>query len=156
MKQNRKYDLNKDKTTNIMKLISNPKVKDVFENYPKSVQNKLLHLRELVVSTASEIDGLEELEETLKWGEPSYLTKYGSTVRMDWKEKNPEQFAIYFKCTSKLVPTFKKIYKDKFKFEGDRAIVFRLNEKIAEAELKHCISLAMTYHKIKHLPLLGT
>lgn len=138
-----------------MKLTSNPKVKDVFKNYPKSAQNKLLHLRELVLSTASGIDGLEELEETLKWGEPSYLTKHGSTVRMDWKEKNPDQIAIYFKCTSKLVPTFKTIYKDKFKFEGTRAIVFNLDEKIPEAELKHCISLALTYHKKKHLPLLG-
>jgi hypothetical protein len=138
-----------------MELISNPKVKDVFNNYPKSVRNQLLHLRELVLSAAFEIDGLEKLEETLKWGEPSYLTKNGSTVRMDWKEKNPEQFAIYFKCTSSLVPTFKTIYKDKFEFEGNRAIMLKLNEKIPEAELKHCISMALTYHKIKHLPLLG-
>ncbi len=138
-----------------MKLKSNPKVKEVFNKYPKSVQQQLLYLRELVLSVASEIDGLDKLEETLKWGEPSYLTKYGSTVRMDWKEKNPEQFAIYFKCTSSLVPTFKTIYKDKFEYEGNRAIIFKLNDKMPEVELKHCISMALTYHKIKHLPLLG-
>ena len=138
-----------------MELTSNPKVKDIFDNYPKPVQKQLLSLRELVLSVASEIDGLEKIEETLKWGEPSYLTKYGSTVRMDWKEKNPEQFAVYFKCTSNLVPTFKTIYKDKFKFEGNRAIVFKLNDKIPDTELKHCISMALTYHKVKHLPLLG-
>jgi len=137
-----------------MELTSNPKVKDVFNNYPSFIKHQLLHLRELVVKVASKIDGLEKLEETLKWGEPSYLTKYGSTVRMDWKEKNPEQFAIYFKCTSSLVPTFKTIYKDKFNFEGNRAIVFKLNDKISDTELKHCISMALTYHKIKHLPLL--
>jgi len=62
-----------------MELTSDPKVKDVFDNYPKNAQNQLLHLRELVLSVASDIDGLEKLEETLKWGEPSYLTKYGST-----------------------------------------------------------------------------
>ena len=138
-----------------MKIKSNPKVEDVFKNYPKAVQPKLIHLRELVISTASEIEGLEELEETLKWGEPSYLAKHGSTLRMDWKKKNPEQYALYFKCTSKLIPTFKKIYKDKFQFEGDRAIVFKLNDKVPDLELKHCISMALTYHKIKHLPLLG-
>jgi len=109
----------------------------------------------LVLRTASEIDELEKLEETLKWGEPSYLTKYGSTVRMDWKEKKPEQYAIYFKCTSSLVQTFKIVYKDKFKFEGKRTIVFQLTDEIPETELKHCISLALTYHKVKHLPLLG-
>ncbi len=137
-----------------MEITINPKIKKVFNSYPKFVKHQLLHLRGLVLEVASEIDGLEKLEETLKWGEPSYLTKYGSTVRMDWKEKNPEQFAIYFKCTSSLVPTFKTIYKDKFNFEGNRAIVFKLNDKISDTELKHCISMALTYHKIKHLPLL--
>jgi len=138
-----------------MELISKPEFKEVFSSYPKSVQNQMLHLRALVLSAASEISGLEKLEETLKWGEPAYLTKHGSTIRMDWKEKSPEQFAIYFKCTSKLVPTFKSIYKDKFEYEGNRAIVFKLNDSIPEPELKQCISMALRYHKIKHLPLLG-
>ena len=138
-----------------MKLISNQEVKNIFSGYPKSVKPKLLYLRKLILSVASEIDGLEELEETLKWGEPSYIAKYGSTVRIDWKKKSPEQYAIYFKCTSSLVPTFKSIYKDKFNYEGNRAIVFTLKDKVPEKELKHCIGMALNYHKIKHLPLLG-
>ena len=138
-----------------MELISNPKVKDVFDNYPETVQHQLSYLRALVISVASEISGLVTLEETLKWGEPSYLTKQGSTIRMDWKAKNPEQYAIYFKCTSKLVPTFKTIYKNIFEYEDNRAIVFKLNDIIPETELKSCISMALRYHKIKHLPLLG-
>lgn len=139
-----------------MKLISDPRVVAVFENYPEQVKEQMLQLRELVLKTASEIDELKELEETLKWSEPSYLTKYGSTIRMDWKIKSPDQFAIYFKCTSKLVTTFRTIYKDKFNFEDNRAIVFKLKEKIPVKELQHCITLALTYHKVKHLPLLGT
>ena len=138
-----------------MELTTDSRVNEVFKNYPKAVKSKMLHLRDLVLSTASETDGVEKLEETLKWGEPSYVTKSGSTLRMDWKEKNPEQYAVYFKCTSKLVPTFKTVYKDKFKFVKNRAIVFNLNEMIPEDELKQCIAMALTYHKIKHLPLLG-
>ncbi len=141
---------------NTMQLISDPKVKDVFDNYPKLVQEHLLYLRALILKVASEIEELTKLEETLKWGEPSYLTKHGSTVRIDWKEKKPEQFAIYFKCTSKLIPTFKTIYKDIFEYKDNRAIVFKLNSKIPEHELKHCISMALKYHKVKHLPLLGS
>ncbi len=114
-----------------------------------------MRLRELVLTSANDIDGLEQLEETLKWGEPSYLTKYGSTVRMDWKAKNPKQFALYFKCTSLLVTTFKQLHKNIFTFEGDRAIVFSLEDSLPEKEIMHCISLALTYHKVKHLPLLG-
>ena len=138
-----------------MQLISNPKVKEVFKNYPRSVQKQMNYLRDLVLETANEIDGLNNLEETLKWGEPSYLTKHGSTVRMDWKAKKPDQFAVYFKCTSKLVPTFKEIYKDKFRYEGNRAIVFKLKDEIPQKALKHCIAMALTYHKVKHLDLLG-
>ncbi|MEQ9313508.1 MAG: DUF1801 domain-containing protein [Cytophagales bacterium] len=138
-----------------MNLSTNPKTTEVFENYPDSVRSQMEQLRELILEAASEVDGLENLEETLKWGEPSYLTKHGSTVRMDWKEKKPDQYAMYFKCTSKLVPTFKELYQDTFIFEGDRAIIFKLDEKIPKNELKHCIKLALTYHKVKHFPLLG-
>ncbi len=138
-----------------MKLKSNSKVDDVFKRYPRHVKPRLLQLRKLVLQTATEIEELTELEETLKWGEPSYLSKHGSTVRVDWKAKTPNQFAIYFKCTSRLVPTFREIYKDIFTFEGNRAIVFNLKDNIPEAEIRHCIKMALTYHKIKHLPLLG-
>lgn len=140
---------------NKIELVSNPKVADVFNSYPKSVKKQMFYLRELVLNTASKIEELEKLEETLKWGEPSYIAKHGSTLRMDWKAKFPNQYAMYFQCSSRLVSTFKTIYKDTFKFEGNRAIVFQLNDEIPETELKHCILLTLTYHKRKHLPILG-
>ena len=71
---------------------------------------------------------------------------------MDWKSKKPDQYAIYFKCTSKLVPTFKQLFWDDFKFEGDRAMVFDLDEELPSHELKKCIKAALTYHQVKHLP----
>ena len=133
----------------------NPEVKVVFDNYPDSVRDKMFALRELVLETAREIDGITNIEETLKWGEPSYLTKSGSTIRIDWKSKTPDQFAMYFKCTSRLVEVFKMIFNKRFDFEGNRAIVFHLNDKIPVEDLKHCIKAALTYHKVKHLPTLG-
>jgi len=134
---------------------TNSKVEAIFNNYPDLVQKKLLNLRKLIFETAKNIDEITKLEETLKWGEPSYLAKKGSTLRIDWKEKTPNQYAMYFKCTSNLVPTFKMAYKDIFTFEGNRAIVFQMNETIPEIELKKCIKAALTYHNIKHIPNLG-
>jgi hypothetical protein len=136
-------------------VISHPEVKPVFDKYPEGVRKKLWFLRSLILETASEIEDISELEETLKWGEPSYLVKNGSTLRMDWKEKNPEYYALYFKCTSKLVPSFKEAFSDTFTFEGDRAIVFKLDESVPVSELKKCIKATLQYHKVKHLPLLG-
>lgn len=138
-----------------MKLTSNPEVKKRINSYPKAAVKKLNHLRQLILATAKETEGISEMEETLKWREPSYLVKKGSTIRLDWKEKKPDQYAIYFKCTSKLVNTFKAIYKDTFKYETTRAIVFGMDDEVPEEELKHCIQMALTYHKVKHLPLLG-
>ena len=138
-----------------LEIKTNPKVELVFNNYPGSVRNKMIALRELVLETAKDIDGLNTLEETLKWGEPSYLAKNGSTLRMDWKSKTPNQYAMYFKCTSRLVKTFKSIYKNKFEYEGNRAIVFQIDDLIPENELKACITATLTYHKVKQLPTLG-
>ena len=136
-------------------ITKDPAVEQVFQNYPDSVRKKIRNLRRLILETAGETEEVTQLEETLKWGEPSYLINNGSTIRIDWKKKTPDQYAIYFKCTSKLVPTFRKVFKDSLKFEGDRAIVFEMDHSIPEAELKNCIRAALTYHKVKQLPLLG-
>lgn len=138
-----------------MEIIGSPEVKAIFDSYPRSVKPKMLKLRKLILSAAREIDGLNKIEETLKWGEPSYLTKHGRTIRMDWKPGKPDEYAIYFKCTSKLVTTFKKVYKDLFRYEGNRAIIFQIKTPIPEEELKKCITAGLTYHKVKQLPRLG-
>lgn len=142
------------KTENLA-IKTNSQVESVLNNYPEFVQNRILALRELIIKSASELEEISYLEETLKWGEPSYLTKYGSTIRIDWKAKNPNQYAMYFKCTSRLVETFKVLFQDVFIFEGKRAIIFQLGEEIPKIELKSCIKAALRYHKVKHLPTLG-
>ena len=138
-----------------LRIKTNSEVELVFNNYPDSVRNKMLALRKLIIQTAKETDGIEKVEETLKWGEPSYLTKIGSTIRLDWKSKSPNQYAIYFQCTSRLVETFRFMFENVFDFEGKRAIIFQLEDKIPIQELKYCIKAALIYHKVKHMPTLG-
>ena len=137
------------------RLKQDPKAAAKFKTYPKSVKPKMERLRKLVLQVAEKSDSIKELEETLKWGEPSYIAKNGSTLRMDWKEKTPEQYAMYFQCTSKLVPTFKAVFGPTFKYEGTRALVFDLKQKLPEKELKECIRLTLHYHELKDEPLLG-
>jgi len=135
--------------------IENSQVSAIFDRYPQDIQEKLLHLRSLIFEAADEIENLGSIEETTKWGEPSYISKHGSTIRVDWKDKEPDQYSMYFHCKTKLVDTFKEIYGDVFRFEGNRAIVFLVNDVVPAEELKHCIALSLNYHRIKHLPLLG-
>jgi len=133
----------------------NSKVKTKFDAYPKGIKQKMNYLRDLVLETASEIEGIDEIEETLKWGEPSYIAKKGSTIRMDWKTKKPNQYAMYFNCNTSLVETFKAVYGDLFKYEKNRAILFDLEDEIPQKELKACIEMALKYHSLKNKPFLG-
>ena len=133
----------------------NPKVNEIFANYPDTVRDNMQYLKELVIETAEETESINEMEITLKWGEPSFVTKNGSTLRMDWKYKTPDQYAMYFQCTSRLVDTFRRLFGHKFQYEGSRAIVFQVNQKIPELELKECIRASLTYHNVKHLITLG-
>lgn len=54
--------------------IENSDVSAVFNRYPERMREKLMFLRQLIIETAATTEGVGELEETLKWGEPSYLT----------------------------------------------------------------------------------
>lgn len=140
-----------DKSSNIPK---NSEVAAVFNSYPQEIKTKLLFLRQLIFDTAALLEGVGEIEETLKWGEPSYLTpksKSGSTIRIAWKESQKEHYSMYFKCTANLVPAFREKFPQKFKYGGNRSIDFNINDEVPIKELKQCIALALTYHRNKKL-----
>ena len=42
-----------------------------------------------------------------------------------------------------------KVFARKFKFEGNRAIVFDEADRVPAAELKICIGMALTYHRTR-------
>ncbi len=131
------------------KNIQNPEVAEVFETYPKDIKTKLMYLRQLIFDVASRTDGVGELEETLKWGQPSYLTtqsKSGSLVRIDRIKSQEGKYAMYFHCQTTLVDTFKEMYRGVFEFGGNRSIVFSKKDKVPVEALSHCISMALTYH----------
>lgn len=138
-----------------LNITTHSEVDTIFNNYPESVRDKMYALRNLVIETAKASEDVTAIEETLKWGEPSFVTKHGSTLRMDWKERSPDQYAMYFQCTSRLVETFKMTFPHLLEFEGKRAIIFQLDQNIPKEALKQCINAALNYHKVKHLPTLG-
>lgn len=133
----------------------NSAVAQTIQSYPKGIRRRILALRELILVTAEDIPEIESLEETLKWGEPSYLAKGGSTVRLSWTASKPGYYAINFNCNTRLVDAFREVYADIFRFEGNRAIVFHKADAVPTKALKHCISVSLQYHKLKRFPLLG-
>ncbi|NIY92865.1 DUF1801 domain-containing protein [Vibrio diazotrophicus] len=130
-------------------------VKDRFDQYPANARVRLEKLRSLVLQIATELN-LGEVEESLKWGEPSYSVITGSPVRLDWKMKSPNNCYLFFNCQTSLIDTFRELYSEELEFQGNRAIILSLSEPLPETPIKHCLELALTYKRRKHLPLLGT
>ena len=137
-----------------MKPFVNRAVARTFSAYPPVVRRKLLTLRALIFKTAASTEGVGEVEETLKWGEPAYLTsqsRSGSTIRIDWKRSNPSRYAIYFHCRTNLIKMFRTRFPNEFTFEGNRAILFDVADRVPADALSLCIVAALTYHRRKRL-----
>ena len=123
-----------------MKRISDPHVARVFNRYPRKMKQKLMKLRELIFDVAAKTKDVGQLEETLKWGEPAYLTsesKSGSLIRIDVKKSDPSKYAMYFHCQTNLVGSFRTLFPDSFSYEKNRAIVFEENERVPVNEHVH-------------------
>jgi Domain of unknown function (DU1801) len=127
----------------------NAEVEAAFRAYPDALRKKMLSLRRLIFETARATAGVGGLEETLKWGQPSYVTARtgsGSTIRIDRVKSIPAQYAMYFHCQTNLVATFRELYPRQFTFGGNRSILFDGDDEIPIDALRHCIALALTYH----------
>ena len=113
--------------------------------YTPKAQMPLTQLRKLVHETALVLPEVGEVTEALRWKQFSFVTeKGGSTFRIDGKRDDPQKVAVFFHCQSGLIDEFKTYYSNTLKFEGKRAIILDVNEKLPEAKLRHCISLALT------------
>jgi hypothetical protein len=129
--------------------VSDPAVEAVFNAYAPPLKAKLKALRRLIFETASTTEGVGALQETLKWGQPSYLTpetKSGSTIRIDQVKFTARQYAVYFHCQTGLVDSFRELYPTELRFGGNRCILLDAADELPRAELRHCVALALTYH----------
>jgi Domain of unknown function (DU1801) len=128
-----------------------------FESFPPQTRVKLLRLRELAFETAERLK-TGPLTESLKWGQPAFSTpdKSGSTFRLDEIKNGGGKYALYFLCQTTLIGTFRELYADRFSFEGSRAIIFAPDGRYDEADIAHCMALAMTYGRKGDAPPKGS
>ena len=124
-----------------------PNVAQVFDQFPKDIQSGVRQLRQLIFDVAAQTDGVGTLQETLKWGQPAYLTpdtKSGSTIRLGQPKKGG--FAIYTHCQTRLMSDFQTLFPDDFAYEGNRAIHFETEDALPLEQLSILIKNALTYH----------
>jgi len=123
-------------------------VRAVFDALPPGQRDALLVLRQLILDTAGSAD--VELVETLKWGDPAYRPKrprVGTTVRINALKGTTDGYAMYVHCQTTLMDQYRLLYPETFAFDGQRALLFSTREPIPQDALRHCIALALTYHR---------
>ena len=119
-----------------------------FGALPAPIGKRLFQVRDLIFAIAAADDNVGRLTETLKWGEPAYLTDEtgsGSTIRLG-RLKDSDHAAILFNCKTTLVDTFRERFPDQFEYRQTRALLMPVTGRLPKQELSICLSLALTYH----------
>jgi len=131
------------------KAFANAQIAAVFDACPAGMRSKLMTLRQLIFDVASQTDGVGELEETLKWGSPSYLTamsKSGTTLRIDRRSSQDGTYAICVHCQTNLLDQFRERHGNGLTYDGNRGVILDEGDEIPVEELRYFIYLALTYH----------
>lgn len=118
-------------------------VQAAYEQVPEADRAILTMARARIFECAKAAD-VGPLTETLKWGQPAYLTgqtKAGSTIRLGLHQAAP---AAFFTCSSSLVDSFRADFPDALTYHGNRAITLRTP---FPPELDLCFDRALTYHR---------
>lgn len=126
-----------------------PQVAAVFSGFPEATRIRLLEIRTMIFSVAASTEGVGPVAETLKWGEPAYLTaatRSGSTIRLGWYRAATNDCAVLFNCRTTLVETFRERFPEAFRYQKNRAILVSSAAPLP-AERAACLEMALTYHQ---------
>lgn len=124
-----------------------------FDAFPEAIGRRLLGIRGLIFRTAALTDGVGPLTETLKWGEPAYLTAAsgsGTTIRLGWLRPSETHCAVLFNCKTTLVDSFRERFPDEFAYQKNRAVLLDMSRPVPEAPLSICLGMALTYRTRRH------
>ena len=124
-----------------------PRVEAAYACFPEMARLGLLELRDLIFEIAAETPGVGPLEETLKWGQPAYLTpetRSGSTIRLGVPKSGG--FALYVHCQTTIIEEVRALFPADLVYEGNRGIHFRDVSELGSDPVRFVISRALTYH----------
>jgi hypothetical protein len=118
-----------------------PQVQEVFEGFVPEARAGLMRLRALILREA---EAIGPVEETLRWGQPAYIVKGGSPIRLGVPKTGG--FALYVICSTSLIDDFRPVAPKDMRVEGKRAVLFASLDEIDEGALALLIRRALRYH----------
>ncbi|TNY34357.1 DUF1801 domain-containing protein [Pelagovum pacificum] len=117
--------------------------------WPSAVRRRALDLRALTFDVAARTNGVGPLTETLKWGEPAYLTAAtgsGTTLRIAPVRGDEAVCGLFVNCRTTLVDTFRERFGDSLDCRGDRLVAVPTTGAVPQ-EVGACIALTLTYFR---------
>lgn len=124
-------------------------IRKAYDRFDALVAKRLLEIRLLILELAEQDDQIGKITETLKWGEPSYLTeqsKSGTTIRLSKVNDEANYCGIYVHCQTRLISEFRDSFADALEFSGNRAVLIDVNKPLEETPVKMFLQKALTYH----------
>lgn len=112
------------------------------------LRTRLAKLRTLILILAQEMEGVGQIEESLKWGQASFATvrpKSGTPIRIDGNA-NEDTYSLFVPCSTSLISGFRETHPGMFDYHGNREIRLDLNAPLPKAELSLFITAALTYY----------
>lgn len=141
-----KISSSNQKNTSKLKFPSE-EVSSYYFNLTPVMFDKFMEIRNWIYELSEKDPRIGEIDECLKWGEPSFLTPKtisGSTVRI--AKVNEVEFALYFNCKTTIAKEIAVEFPD-WNCDGRRAVYFSVSKKLSKAKLTTCLKKALLYHK---------
>jgi len=114
-------------------------------DYPEATRDTLLELRALIHRVAARTEGVDAVEETLRWGQPAFICRSGTTVRLAEARGGSGAVGVYTSCQTPLVADFAREHGELFEYDAGRGIHIPAGERMREAEIGDFLSAALTY-----------
>ena len=125
-----------------------PPLAGAMAEWPEPARAAAGRIRELIYATAEET-GAGRIEESLKWGQPSFSNgRAGTPVRLGYKAGETLPVRVHVHCGTDLVDQYRSRFGG-LAFEGNRGICLSDTAPLPEDTLKTCIALALSYHQRK-------
>ena len=123
-----------------------PEVAKAFDAMPSDIADVLCEARLAILHTAKMTAGVGQLTETLKWGEPAYLTeapKTGTTLRLG---QIGGRAAVMVPCSTTIIEDARTVFGDLPELSGKRGLILGGDAQV----FGYIVSAALTYHMRKH------
>ncbi|MGH1463908.1 MAG: DUF1801 domain-containing protein [Cognatishimia sp.] len=122
-------------------------VTEAFDAFPDQTRPGLLKLRDLILTEAQNLPQIGQVQEVLRWGQPSFITpKVKAATPLRLGTHKASSFALFAHCQSSVISDYGLRFPGWDRLDGNRAVLFDDISDIEPFRLGTLIRHALTYH----------